>query len=71
MINPVSGVSYQYTPQVISSQPRAAISSSVQQTSKDFEKLLNAIVYKQDGLTRKLVRIVGEMYSGQKLDILA
>ncbi|KLO24303.1 hypothetical protein X275_00465 [Marinitoga sp. 1197] len=71
MINPVSGVSYQYTPQVISRQPRAAISSSVQQTSKDFEKLLNAIVYKQDGLTRKLVRIVGEMYSGQKLDILA
>ncbi|WP_129408494.1 hypothetical protein [Marinitoga lauensis] len=70
MISPVSGVSYQYTPQ-ISKQAHVQAARTVQQTSQDFENLLNAIVYKQDGLTRKLVRIVGEMYQGQKLDILA
>jgi formyltetrahydrofolate synthetase len=70
MISPVSGVSYQYSPQVSTRVSRKAVQTT-QQTTQDFENLLNAIVYKQDGLTRKLVRIVGEMYQGQKLDILA
>ncbi|KAF2956738.1 hypothetical protein [Marinitoga sp. 38H-ov] len=67
MINSVSGVNYNYTPVYRHAQSAQAI----QKTSQDFENLLNAIVYQQNGLTTKLVRIVGEMYQGQKLDILA
>ncbi|MBM7558644.1 hypothetical protein [Marinitoga litoralis] len=69
MINPVKGVNYQYTP--ISRPANTQAAQTIQKTSQDFENLLNAIVYQQNGLTTKLVRIVGEMYQGQKLDILA
>ncbi|GAB6189172.1 hypothetical protein JCM30566_09110 [Marinitoga arctica] len=69
MISKVQGISYQYVPN--SQHVSTKSVKTVQQTSQDFEKLLNAIVYQQNGFTKKLVRIVGEMYQGQKLDILA
>ena len=74
MINGVSGVSaYQYTPQI---NTRSVAASAVnqqmaQKTAQNFDNLLNAIVYQQDGLTQKLVRIIGDMYQGKNLDILA
>ncbi|SHE71945.1 hypothetical protein SAMN02745164_01009 [Marinitoga hydrogenitolerans DSM 16785] len=71
MISPVSGVSSQYVPQNVSRQVNAKAVQNVQKTAQDFGNLLNAIMYKQNGLTEKMVRIVGEMYQGQKLDILA
>ncbi|AEX85773.1 hypothetical protein XO10_06775 [Marinitoga sp. 1135] len=74
MINGVSGVgSYQYTPQINTrnAASSAANQQMAQKTSQDFDNLLNAIVYQQDGLTRKLVRIIGDMYQGKNLDILA
>lgn len=74
MISPVNGVpSYQYNtpPQGVSANTSVQASQTVQKTSQDFENLLSAMVYQQNGLTMKLVRMVGEMYQGQNLDILA
>lgn len=39
-------------------------------SKEEMEKLLSFMMYKQTGISMKLVRTVGELYQGQNLDVL-
>lgn len=78
MIDPIS--SQQYKPLYSSSfdygnnQLHNANSQNINQSptmsKEEMEKLLSFIMYKQTGISMKLVRTVGELYQGQNLDVL-
>ncbi len=78
MIDPIS--SQQYKPLYLSSfdygsnQLLHVNSQNINQSStmskEEMEKLLSFIIYKQTGISMKLVRTVGELYQGQNLDVL-
>ncbi|PNR96668.1 hypothetical protein [Petrotoga sp. 9PWA.NaAc.5.4] len=75
----ISGVSSQlyepmylknYTQNVVNSQSHNSNNAPVM--SKDeIKQLTSFMLYKQTGITMKLVRTVGALYEGSNLDILA
>jgi hypothetical protein len=46
------------------------INQSPTMSKEEMEKLLSFVIYKQTGISMKLVRTVGELYQGQNLDVL-
>lgn len=40
-------------------------------SKEEMEQLMSFAMYKQTGMTMKLVRTVGELYQGQSIDLLA
>ncbi len=78
MIDPIS--SQQYKPLYLSSFDYGSdqlqrvnnqnINKSPTMSKEEMEKLLSFIIYKQTGISMKLVRTVGELYQGQNLDVL-
>jgi len=78
LIDPIS--SQQYKPLYLSSFDYGSdqlqrvnnqnINKSPTMSKEEMEKLLSFIIYKQTGISMKLVRTVGELYQGQNLDVL-
>ncbi|PNR88274.1 MULTISPECIES: hypothetical protein [unclassified Petrotoga] len=78
MIDPIS--SQQYKPLYLRSfdygsdqLPRVNSQNTNQSptmSKEEMEKLLSFVIYKQTGISMKLVRTVGELYQGQNLDVL-
>jgi len=78
LINPIS--SQQYNPLYLSNFDYGSgqtpnvnsqnINQSPTMSKEEMEKLLSFAIYKQTGMSMKLVRTVGELYQGQNLDIL-
>jgi len=47
------------------------VDNSTVMSKEEFERLMSFIMYKQTGITLKLVRTVGALYEGNNLNLLA